>query len=90
MKRLHFAFGITALAVIGAGLIHGGIAWIVAEATWDPWATSLPAWAAFVLPLLYYSVGVLIILLAWLIAWLIVRSIQKRLQKGSKSGTIQL
>ena len=84
MKKFHLAFGITTLAVIIVGLIHGGIAWIVAEATWDPWTTSLPTWAAFVLPLVYYSIGVLVILLAWLTTWLIVRGIRKKgLQKGN-------
>ena len=53
MKRLHLAFGVTALAVIIVGLLHGGVAWIIAEATWDPWETSFPTWGAFVLPLLY-------------------------------------
>ena len=47
MKRLYLGFGITALTVIVVGLIHGGIAWIVAEATWNPSGTSLPTWAAF-------------------------------------------
>jgi len=80
MKKLHFAFGVTALVVIIAGLIHGGIAWIVAEVTWKE--TSFPTWAAFVLPLPFYSIGVLVILLAWLTTWLIVRGIRKkRLQK---------
>ena len=89
MKRLHLALGVTALAVIIVGLIHGGIAWIVAEATWDPWATSFPTWGAFVLPLLFYSVGVVVILLAWLITWLIVRGIRKRgLQKDNQSDII--
>lgn len=77
MKRLHLGFGITALAVIVIGLIHGGIAWIVAEATWNPSGTSLPTWSAFVLPLLFYSVAVTVVLIAWLITWLIVRSSKK-------------
>lgn len=77
MKRLHLGFGITALSVIVVGLIHGGIAWIVAEATWNPSGTSLPTWAAFVLPVLFYSVAVTIVLIAWLITWLIVRSSKK-------------
>ena len=90
MKRLHLALGITTLAVIIVGLIHGGIAWIVAEATWDPLANSFPTWAAFVLPLLYYSVGVLVVLLAWLTIWLIIRGIRKKeLQKGNQSDIIQ-
>lgn len=76
MKRLHLGFGITALSVIVVGLIHGGIAWIVAEATWNPSGTSLPTWAAFVLPVLFYSVAVTIVI-AWLITWLIVRSSKK-------------
>ncbi len=77
MKRLHLGFGITALLVIVVGLIHGGIAWIVAEATWNPSETGLPTWSAFVLPLLFYSVAVTIVLIAWLITWLIVRSSKK-------------
>ena len=90
MKRFHLAFGITTLAVIIIGLIHGGIAWIVAEATWDHLANSFPTWAVFVLPLLYYSVGVLVILLAWLTTWLIIRGIRKKgLQKGNQSDIIQ-
>lgn len=89
MKKLHLAFGITALAVIIVGLIHGGVAWIVAEATWDPWTNSFPSWAAFVLPLLYYSVGVVAILLSWLITWLIVRCVRKnRLQKDNQGDII--
>ena len=90
MKKLHLAFGITTLAVIIVGLIHGGIAWIVAEVTWESWATGFPTWGAFVLPLLYYSVGVLVILLAWLTIWLIIRGIRKKgLQKGNQSDIIQ-
>ena len=90
MKKLHLVFGITALAVIIVGLIHGGVAWIVAVATWEPWATSFPSWVAFVLPLLYYSVGVVVILLSWFITWLIVRCVRKKgLQKDDQSDIIQ-
>ena len=72
-------------------MIHGGVSWIVAEATWDPWTTSLPTWAAFVLPLVYYSIGVLVILLAWLTTWLMVRGIRKKeLQKDNHSDIIPL
>ncbi len=82
MKKLHLAFGIAALAGIIVGLIHGGVAWIVAEATWEPATTSFPTWAAFVLPILFYSVGVLAILLAWFVAWRVARRVaSKRLQK---------
>ena len=89
MKKLHLSFGITTLAVIIVGLIHGGIAWIVAEATWDPLANSFPTWVAFVLPLLYYSVGVLVILLVWLTTWLVIRGIRKKgLQKVNQSNII--
>ena len=77
MKRRKLGFGITALAVIVVGLIHGGIAWIVANATWNPLETSLPTWAAFVYPVLFYSVVVSVVLIAWLITWLIVRSSKK-------------
>lgn len=89
MKKLHLAFGLAALTVLFVGLIHGGIAWIVAETTWDPMMTSLPTWAAFVLPILFYSLGVLVILLAWLITWLIVRGVSnKRLQKDNQSDIL--
>ena len=81
MKRLYLGFGITALMVIVVGLIHGGIAWIVAEATWSSSGTSLPTWAAFVLPVLFYSVVVSVVLIAWLITWLIVCSSKKRITK---------
>lgn len=91
MKKLHLAFGITALAVLVIGLLHGAVAWIVAEATWEPLATSFPTWGAFVLPLLFYSLGVFAILTVWLITWLIVRSVRKRrLQKGNQSDIISL
>lgn len=78
MKKLHLAFGITALAILTVGLVHSGIAFIVAEVTWDPLATSFPTWAAFVLPLLFYMIASVIILLAWLITWLIVSNIRKK------------
>ena len=91
MKRLHLVFSATTLAVIIVGLIHGGVAWIVAKATWDPWANSFPTWVAFVLPLVYYSVGVFVILFAWLTTWLILRGIRRKkgLQKGNQSDIIQ-
>ncbi len=89
MKKLHLGFGIAALAVLVVGLMHGGIAWIVAEATWDPMATSAPTWVAFVLPIVCYSMGIFVILLAWLTAWLIAREIaRKRLQKGKRCDII--
>ncbi len=77
MKKLHLAFGIAALGVIVAGLIHGGIAWIVAEATWDPVVTSFPTWGAFVLPLLFYGLGASAVLVAWLAVWSAVRLTQR-------------
>lgn len=83
MKRLHLAFGLTALVVILVGLIHGGVAWLVAEITWEPLETSFPTWAAFVLPILFYGVGALVILLAWLIAWLVVRGVRAKGLKNS-------
>ena len=81
MKKIHLIFGLTAVAVIVIGTIHGGIAWIVAEVTWDPLATSFPTWGAFVLPLLFYSVGAGAVLLAWLIAWLVIFSRKKGIAK---------
>lgn len=78
MKKLHLAFGISALALIVVGLLHGGIAWIIAEQTWDPFATSFPTWAAMVIPLLFYALGDLVVLLAWFITWIIVGRIRKK------------
>ena len=90
MKKFHLAFGIITLAVIAAGILHGGVAWIVAAATWDPFATSFPAWVAFVLPLFCYSLAALIVLLAWLLSWIILRGIWKnRLQKADKDDIIK-
>ena len=77
MKKLHLGFGIAAVCVFAAGLIHGGIAWIVAEMTWDPYLTSFPTWAAFVLPLPFYALGVAAVLLAWLAAWGITKGVKK-------------
>lgn len=77
MKKLHLGFGIAALCVLLAGLIHGTIAWIVAEMTWDPYLTSFPTWGAFVLPLFFYALGVAAVLLAWLAAWGITKVMKK-------------
>lgn len=73
MKKFHLVFGIITLAVIVAGLIHGSIAWIVAEAAWDAAATSFPTWSAFALTFLWYSFGTVAVLIVWGIAWLILR-----------------
>ena len=77
MKKVHLGFGIAALCVLAIGLIHGGIAWIVAGLTWDPHLTSFPTWAAFVLPLPFYALGVAAVLLAWLAAWGVLRAMKK-------------
>lgn len=78
MKKLHLTFGLIALAAIVAGLIHGGIAWIIAEVTWDPMMTSFPTWGAFVLPFLFYGAVALAVVLVWFCTWLIVRGIRKK------------
>lgn len=89
MKKLHLAFGIVALGVLLAGVIHGGVAWIVAEITWDPFANSFPTWAAFVLPILCYSLGASAVLLTWLLTWLTVRwASNKGLQKDNRSDIL--
>ncbi len=88
MKKIHLIFGLTALAILVIGILHGGIAWIVAEVTWDPMATSFPTWSAFVLPLLFYSVGAGAVLFAWLIAWLVIFSRKRGLQKGIRNDII--
>ena len=81
MKRLNLAFGIITLIVIVCGLIHSGVAWIVAETTWDPYTTSFPTWGAFVLPIICYGVITMIVLIAWLIAFLALRGIDKSRSK---------
>lgn len=78
MKKLHLVFGFVALGVVLIGLIHGGVAWMIAEVTWDPMETSFPAWAAFVVPMLFYGMGAFAVLLAWLFTSLIVRRVRKK------------
>lgn len=78
MKKFHLAFGLTALAAAVIGLVHGGVAWAIAESSWSPTATSFPTWVAFMLPLLFYGLIVLAILLVWLLTWLIVCGIRKK------------
>lgn len=89
VKKLHLVFGIAALSVLFVGLLHGGISWLVAELTWEPFATSFPTWAVFVLTLMFYSLGAAAILLLWLIAYLIVCAF-KRKRKGDckRQGTV--
>ncbi len=77
MKKLHLGFGIAALCGVAAGLIHGTIAWIVAEVSWDPYLTSFPTWGAFILPLPFYALGVAAVLLAWAVTWLSLRAVKK-------------
>ncbi len=77
MKKLHLGFGIAALCAFAAGLIHGMVAWIIAEITWDPYLTSFPTWGAFVLPLPFYALGVAAVLLAWLVTSLSLRAVRK-------------
>lgn len=81
MKKLHLGFGIAAAAVCAAGLVHGLIAWLVAEATWDPLTGSFPTWAAFVLPLPFYAAAVAAVLAAWLFVWLFLRMKKTRCKK---------
>ncbi len=83
MKKLHLGFALAALAVLAAGLIHGGIAWLAASLTWDPVETSFPAWSMFVIVLMFYLLAVAVVLFVWLVTWLIVRAVKKRrLQSG--------
>lgn len=81
MKKLHLWFGIAAAVVCGAGLVHGTVAWLVAEASWDPLTTSFPAWAAFVLPLPFYAAAAAAVLAAWLLSWLFLRKKKTRCKK---------
>ncbi len=83
MKKLHLGFSIAALAVLAAGIVHGGIAWLVASLTWDPMETSFPAWSMFAIVMMFYLLAVAVVLLAWLFTWLLVRAVKKRrLQSG--------